>query len=64
MSSIWIESLGRNFESALGLLEAAIRDFTEELWEVSMWEVPARDANAELPGPEGTLVPITSLGMR
>src|ERR1700729_326738 len=44
MSSIWVESLGRNFESALGLLEAAIRDCTDELWEASMWEVTARGA--------------------
>jgi hypothetical protein len=47
VSSIWVESLGRNFEGALGLLEAAIRDCTDELWEASMWVVPARDAAAE-----------------
>jgi DinB superfamily len=56
MSSIWVESLGRNFERSLDLLEAAIRDCTDELWETSMWVVPARDANAELVGPDGTLV--------
>ena len=56
MSSIWVDSLGRNFESSLGLLEAAIRDCTDELWETSMWVVPARDADAELIGPDGTLV--------
>jgi len=56
MGSIWVESLGRNFEGALGLLEAAIRDCTDELWETSMWVVPARDADAELAGPDGTLV--------
>jgi hypothetical protein len=56
MSSIWVESLGRNFEGSLGLLEAAIRDCTDELWETSMWVVPARDADAELTGPDGTLV--------
>ncbi|MGO9196527.1 MAG: hypothetical protein ACLQK4_05305 [Acidimicrobiales bacterium] len=56
MSSIWVESLGRNFESALGLLEAAIRDCTDELWETSMWVVPARDVEAELAGPDGRLV--------
>lgn len=56
MSSIWVESLGRNFESALGLLESAIRDCTDELWEASTWEVPARDADADLAGPNGTLV--------
>lgn len=56
MSSIWVESLGRNFEGSLGQLEAAIRDCTDELWETSMWVVPARDADAELTGPDGTLV--------
>jgi hypothetical protein len=56
MSPIWVESLGRNFESSLGLLEAAIRDCTDELWETSMWVVPARDPEAELTGPDGRLV--------
>jgi hypothetical protein len=56
MASIWVESLSRNFEGALGLLQAAIRDCADELWETSMWVVPARDADAELVGPDGTLV--------
>ncbi len=51
-----MESLGRNFEGALDLLEAAIRDCTDELWESSMWVVLERDAEAELAGPHGTLV--------
>ena len=41
MTSIWVESLGRNFEAALDLIAAAVRDCTDELWESSMWEVPA-----------------------
>jgi hypothetical protein len=45
MASIWVESLGRNFETALELLAAAVRDCTDELWEASMWPVPA-------PGPD------------
>jgi len=56
MVSIWVDSLGRNFESALGLLESAIRDCTDHLWVSSMWEVPAPDADWELRGPEGDLV--------
>ena len=56
MASIWVESLGRNFEQALGQLEAATRDCTDELWESSMWDVPARDADADLHGPDGRLV--------
>jgi len=47
MTSIWVESLGRNFEAALDLMAAAVRDCTDELWESSMWEVPAggRESN-------------------
>ena len=41
MTSIWRESLGRNFDAALDLLAAALRDCTDDLWESSMWEVPA-----------------------
>ncbi|MGH2587945.1 MAG: hypothetical protein ACRDJE_23740, partial [Dehalococcoidia bacterium] len=41
MASIWVESLNRNFERALDLLAAAVRDCTDELWETSMWLVPA-----------------------
>jgi hypothetical protein len=39
MTSIWVESLGRNFEQALDLLAASVRDCTDELWETSMWQV-------------------------
>jgi hypothetical protein len=53
MTSIWVESLGRNFEEALELLAAAVRDCTDELWESSMWEVPAGLFGAEPPGPDG-----------
>ena len=52
MTSIWVESLGRNFEAALDLMAAAVRDCTDELWESSMWEVPAGGAGDELAGPE------------
>lgn len=51
-----MESLGRDFEAALGLLEAAIRDSTDEPWESSMWEVPVRSADKDLHGPDGHLV--------
>jgi len=56
MGSIWVESLGRNFDEALDLLADAVRDCTDELWETSMWDVPAPDANHELRGPDGTAV--------
>lgn len=41
MTSIWVEGIGRSFEQAWDLLSAAVRDCTDELWETSMWEVPA-----------------------
>jgi hypothetical protein len=52
MTSIWVESLGRNFEQALDLLAAAVRDCTDELWETSMWHVPAPDAAHQFLGPD------------
>ncbi len=45
MPSIWVESLTHSFEQALDSLAAAVRDCTGELWESTMWPVPA-------PGPE------------
>lgn len=53
MTSIWVESLGRNFEEALDLLAAAVRDSTDELWESSMWEVPTDDFGPEPLGSDG-----------
>jgi hypothetical protein len=43
MAAIWVESLGRSCERALDLLAATVRDCTDELWEMSMWQVPAMD---------------------
>ena len=54
-TSIWVESLGRNFEEAFDLLEAAIRDCTDELWQVSMWEVPVENVR-EVRGADGNLI--------
>ena len=56
MGSIWIDSLGRSFETSLGLLGAAVEDCSDELWEASMWDVPAPDAKFELRGLDGTAV--------
>jgi hypothetical protein len=39
MASIWVESLGRNFEQVLDLMADAVRDCSDELWEKSMWQV-------------------------
>jgi hypothetical protein len=56
MTSIWVESLGRSFDQALDLLVAAVRDCTDQLWVASMWEVPARDPEGDLMGPDGKLI--------
>jgi len=47
MASIWVESLGRNFQQALDLLATAVRDCTDELWGTSMWEVSAPDPDRQ-----------------
>src|SRR2546423_15562561 len=51
---MWVESLGGNFQQALGLMEAAIRDCPDELWQANMWEVP--DDAAEVRSVDGNLV--------
>jgi hypothetical protein len=62
MSSIWVESLRRNFEQALDLMAAAVRDCTDELWERSMWQVPAPGADHQFLGPDWN--PITDAAHR
>lgn len=56
VTSIWVDSLGRGFESALDLLTAAVRDCPADLWELSMWEVPADLFGSEPLGPNGESV--------
>jgi hypothetical protein len=56
VTSIWVESLGIRFQRAFDLMEAAVRDCTDELWQSIMWEVPGPDVAAEVRGPGGTLV--------
>ena len=43
MTSIWTEVLCRQFDQALELLEAAIRDCPDNLWTLGMWELTADD---------------------
>jgi len=62
MVSIWVESLGRSFEQALDLLDAALRDCTDEQWETAMWQVPAPAPGHEILGPEGK--PVTDPAQR
>jgi hypothetical protein len=62
MSSIWVESLSRNFERALDLMAAAVRDCPDELWQQSMWHVPAPEADHQFLGPDWK--PITDAAQR
>ncbi len=56
MTSIWVESLGSRFQRAFDLMEAAVRDCTDEVWQANMWEVPDDDLAREVRGPDGNLV--------
>ena len=60
--SIWVESLGRSFEQALDLLVAAVRDCTDELWETSMWPVPAPGPDFQFLAPDWS--PVTNPAQR
>lgn len=40
MASIWVESLGRSFDTALNLFAAAVWNCSDEAWESPMWQVP------------------------
>lgn len=62
MTSIWVESLSRNFEEALDLLAAAVGGCTDEFWESSMWEVPTDDFGSEPLGLDGK--PVTDSAAR
>jgi hypothetical protein len=56
MTSVWVESLGSRFQRAFDLMEAAVRDCTDELRLATMWQVPDAVAARELRGPGGVLV--------
>jgi hypothetical protein len=55
VASIWVEILESNVDRALGLMEAAVRDCSEELWRTPMWEVPDLP-DSEVRNPAGDLV--------
>jgi hypothetical protein len=40
MTSIWVESLGRSYTQALDLLQAAVQNCPDELWQEPMWAAP------------------------
>ena len=56
MASVWVEILGSNLNRALDLMEAAVRDCTDELWVAPMWDVPGPHDGDEVRGPGGVLV--------
>jgi hypothetical protein len=62
MASVWIESLGHNFEASLDLLAAAVRDCPGELWQASMWPVEAPGPDFHFLGPDGK--PVTHPAQR
>src|SRR4029079_3664291 len=62
MASIWVESLGRNFEQVLDLMATAVRDCPDELWEQSMWEVDVPGSDHQFLGTDWK--PITDAAER
>ena len=62
MTNAFLQSMARNFEDALRLMEAALSDCPDELWEASMWQVPAPDSAHQFLGPDWN--PITDPAQR
>lgn len=56
MTSIWAESVATALDDALITLALAVGSCEGEVWETSMWEVPARDPGQPLVGPGGAPV--------
>lgn len=51
MTNVFVQSTGRNFDEALRLLEAALTDCPDDLWETDLWPDEAPTA----PTPHGGL---------
>ncbi len=56
MTSIWAESVAAAVDEALITLALAVGVCDDDVWQTSMWEVPARDPARPLTGPGGGLV--------
>lgn len=52
MTSIWVEALHRSFGVALGMLDDAVRDCPDDLWERPMWLVPEPRSDHHFLGPD------------
>lgn len=50
---MWVEILEGNLVRALGLMEAAVRDCSDERWQTPMWAVPDPSPGDEVRGPAG-----------
>ncbi len=51
MTGVFVQSLASNFDVALGLMEAALTDCTDDLWQTDLWPDEAPTA----PAPSGGL---------
>ena len=60
MASVWVESLQERFDRAFDLMEAAVRDCSDERWRSNMWEVLDDDPGREIRGPGGVVVASSS----
>ena len=56
MVSVWVESLQERFDRAFDLIEAAVLDCTEEVWQSNMWEVLDDEPARAIRGPGGVVV--------
>jgi hypothetical protein len=56
VASVWVESLQERFACAFDLMEAAVIDCADELWQSNMWEVLDDDPAREIRGPGAVLV--------
>lgn len=56
MTSAWVDALGSRFQRAFDLMDAAVRDCQDDLWQANMWDVPDDDPARELRGPNRDLV--------
>lgn len=54
--------MARNFEDALRLMETALSGCADELWEASMWQVPAPEPDRQFLGPDWN--PVTDPAQR
>ena len=61
MSNAFVQSMSRNFEEALRLMEAALTDCPDDLWQMDLWPdkaptapAPHGGCTARLPGSSAT----------